>query len=472
MVFLVKTPKTFLALSTLVLFLSFRFNIPPLVPEGWFVGYEAYSDRLVFFPLMGDTINSRKLLLSGKILPYERDVKGNKKLLLHDHQSQPLAFDDYTSQVGLARWLLKPFWSVTVKIFKHHPKKFFYAFETIRTITAIANALALSLLFLWLFSEFPSRFSWMFWILALFHHDFVIATGKSVYWQMWSWYAPMLVNLYFLRKSFSLPLLFSLNALLIAIKCLMGYEYISTILVALTLPFIYDAVKFHSWKKLKPGIIASMGGMVGFFLAMGIHGAILYWESYNPVEILSSIIRGRTHAYLGLENVLSFYHESLRGSVFQNLEVYLFNEKILGRLGFYTLILFFSSVAYLGFARGFKKKKTQAFFVMVTIAILGTLSWYVLAKGHSNTHTHINYVLWHLPTGYLVYMFYIYVLEIFREKFNKWEHGKKCKIFLFSALASAFLSYIISHQYTLLYVALALLLFIQAWEICRNSTRS
>ena len=464
----VKYPKTFLALSTLVLFLSFRFNMPPIVPGGWFDNYQSDSDQLILSPLVTDSLGRTESLLSGNLIGYYKSAAGNEKLLLHDHQSQPLEFDDYTSQAGFARWLLKPFWSVTAKIFENHPKRFLHAFSVIRTVTAVANALALSLLFLWLFSEFPSRHSWMFWVLALFHHDFVIVTGKSVYWQMWSWFAPMLANLWFLKKRFSLPLLFFLNLFLITTKCLMGYEYISTIMVALTLPFVYDAVKSQSWKKLKPCLVASLGAIVGFFLAMAIHGAILYWESYNPIEILSLIVRYRTHAHLGLENVPAILHESLTGSVFHTLEPYLFGEK---RLGIYTLILFFSSAAYLGIVGELKNKKTCAFFVMVVVAMLGTLSWHVLAKGHSYFHTHINHVLWYMPTRYLVTMFYAHALDIFRNTFNKWAYGKKCKTFLISALASVFLFYAASHQYTLLYVALVLLLAIQLWEIYRSSPR-
>ena len=346
-------------------------------------------------------------------------------------------------------------------------QRFFYAFGVIRTVTAAANALALSLLFLWLFSEFPSRLSWMFWIPALFHHDFVIVTGKSVYWQMWSWFAPMLLNLWFLKKRFSLPLLFFLNLFLIATKCLMGYEYISTIMVATALPFVHDVVKSQSWKKIKPGIIASMGGMAGFLLAMGIHGVILHWESYDPMEILSHIVTKSIHMNVAVEDIPSFCTENFTKSVFHTLEMYLSGEK---RLGLYTLALFSASAVYLGMVGELKRNnKSRGFFVMVTVAILGTLSWFVLAKSHSDCHAEINYVLWHLPTGYLVYMFYVHALEVFRGNFNKWEHGKKCKVFLFSALASAVLSYTVSQQYTLLYVALVLLLVVQGWEIYRSS---
>ena len=149
-----KRSKIFLALSAFVLFLSFRFNIPPIVPPGWFANYQSNSDQLIIAPLMTDSLNRTKSLLSGNLIGYDKNAAGNEKLLSHDHQSRPLEFDDYAHQAGLARWLLKPFWSVTATIFGNHPKRFFYAFGVIRTVTAAANALALSLLFLWLFSIF------------------------------------------------------------------------------------------------------------------------------------------------------------------------------------------------------------------------------------------------------------------------------------------------------------------------------
>ncbi len=36
-------------------------------------------------------------------------------------------------------------------------------------------------------------------------------------------------------------------------------------------------------------------------------------------------------------------------------------------------------------------------FWMLIVAVLAPISWYVLAKGHSYGHTHINFVLWNLP---------------------------------------------------------------------------
>ena len=242
-------------------------------------------------------------------------------------------------------------------------------------------------------------------------------------------------------------------------------------MVASSLPFIYDAVKSQSWKKFKPFFIASLGGITGFLLAIVIHGAILYGESYNPIEILSQIIQKRTHAYLGLENVPAVLHDSLTGNVFHTLQLYLFDEN---RLGIYTLNLFLIAIC-LGLIGGIKNEKSRAFFVIVAVAILGTLSWHVLAKGHSNRHTSINYVLWYVPTSYLIYMFYIHTLEVFRENFNKWEHGKKCKIFLISALVFSIVfslvHYTSYYPYTLLHTSLVLLIVIQLWEIYRSSLK-
>ena len=316
--------------------------------------------------------------------------------------------------------ILKPFWDITTTIFKDSSKRFIYSFEVIKTLVTSLNAFVISLFFLWVFLEFNSKMILTFIIPVLFFQDWVTVYGKSVYWHIWSWYAPLVFNLYFLKRFSqanvhdSAPrhylILASVNFILIYIKCLMGYEFISTLLFMSAMPFVYYSFKLHRTTILKVGLFTLSVGTLGFFFAMATHYSYLSWEGYDAKEILKAIILKRTHAQ-DLSVIPEIYHASLKANVFIVLGRYLF----LGGINQASLLLvslaaFMYSLRYNIFKRD---RKYLSVFVTAIVSLLGPISWYTIAKGHSHIHVLLNYVLWYLPTNYFIYIFLILTLEHF-----------------------------------------------------------
>ena len=399
----------------IAVFLNFRFNIFHAVDNDWFRRHQIDSDGLVVHKLYADTIGVEASCLlgrfSGLTYPYEANI-------LRWPEQNPGKFLCYNSQVGLSSIILKPFWTVSSLIFENNPKRVFYSFRVIRTVTALINAFVITLFFFWIFLEFNSKILFfIFSILILFKQDWVVVFGKSVYWQIWSWYAPLVFNLYFLKKIFdtykkNIPttrqylIMAGANFVLVYIKCLMGYEYISTILIASILPFIYYSFKFNKKELLKSAVAFLFFGLAAFLLAFGTHYFLLVFNEFNPKEILETIIRKRTYAQ-DLSSIPEKFHKSLKISVSTVLKKYIFYEDQL-----FLFSSFLCSCLY-SFKCNLLKvdRKHQAILAMILVSFIASTSWHILAKAHSYVHIHMNYVLWFLPLNFLIYIFVIWTIR-------------------------------------------------------------
>ncbi|MBX4004665.1 hypothetical protein DEE53_25785, partial [Ralstonia pickettii] len=70
-------------------------------------------------------------------------------------------------------------------------------------------------------------------------------------------------------------------------------------------------------------------------------------------------------------------------------------------LPMWLVLLFAASSAVLLITRSSLDRRDYALAVAYIFSLLGPVSWFVLAKQHSANHTHINYVLWYMPTFFL-----------------------------------------------------------------------
>ena len=74
-------------------------------------------------------------------------------------------------------------------------------------------------------------------------------------------------------------------------------------------------------------------------------------------------------------------------------------------------------------------RKLSALSIATWFSILAPLSWFVIFKGHSYIHTHMNYITWHMPFTLLGFAlfglvgFYL-VSEILEVLHNRWFQRK------------------------------------------------
>jgi len=251
----------------------------------------------------------------------------------------------------------------------------------------------------------------------------IIAMLGSIYWMIWSWYLPMLILLAFYQneKFRKHPIIFfSLTSLAFLFKFMCGYEYASSMGIACVTPMLYYGLK-ESWaigKWIKNLLIPMSAFVLGFGGAIGAHLwrlKIAHGSMSASLDVLISTVARRSGDVQSLAQWTNASDqvmiESLKASPISVIFTYFLKENvwaglpvfiIVGLLVLTTIILLKQKI----FALTNEKLHTIKYLSIVCIfGSFGPISWFVLMKGHSYIHTHINYVLWYLP-----FLFWLFIL--------------------------------------------------------------
>lgn len=237
----------------------------------------------------------------------------------------------------------------------------------------------------------------------------IVNFAPNLYWVEFTWFIPMLIGLgvTMTNMCFKYRFLAYCGALTaITVKCLCGYEYISTIIMGMIMFPLVDMI--ISWKNgdgkrtglyLKLALGLCIVGVVGFWIALTMHG----------------YVRGDGNIYTGLQDIYQHdvlrrtlggnaadfpkvYENSLNASILSVVYKYMiFNTKIVlgipGKL--FPVIALLPMVISYYYKRKDRKLFSNEVWGLYIISFLATTSWYVLAKAHSYIHVHMNYVLWY-----------------------------------------------------------------------------
>ena len=256
--------------------------------------------------------------------------------------------------------------------------------------------------------------------------EYSLKAMPNLYWVIWTMLLPCVASTavceWLERDKCGKRML--LGAVLIGLptllRCLCGFEFVSAVMVGAELPIVWKFLESPGEKKrfwFKFAVFTAVFQFVAFALAFGIWiiQDALHFQSWDKVkeDILATISK-RTGAFSEWVPDNEAYIASLEVSRMTVLQLYLEAKIYLEAFSILDLV----KCAVISFVPlaicGVWKKKTDPelvrqkltrqglWFLFSLISIAGPASWYVLASGHSWIHTHINGVLWLLPTAPLL----------------------------------------------------------------------
>lgn len=420
-------------LATLILFFDFFLNCWKVADRKWFDNFQHDSESNI----IGRMVKSRQDGifsdggLSGMVsldsTPWRmHDKPWSEKPFSYQYLAykKRLFFATYTpyySQIG-GQGILFSLLDRAIPLVPKTKLKIFYG------LTSLLSALTLAFIVLWFALEF-NIFTGVFVLGSMVLSQWLVVFGRNLYWSIWVFYLPMVVFLFLLRcykesKTFDGVKLGILVFILVFIKCLInGYEYMTTTLIMMMVPFVYYNILHRSGirRMVKDIALVLFGSFLAIFLSLiilcfqigTVEGSmiegvdhILYTLSKrtysNPqkftgiiagglqFDILSIVIRYVIGSYLSLTN----YIPTTTGSF---LSKYLLQVR-------YAHILFITFVAsvFLYFSRNkctsLKQGQNQIALVLTTwFSILAPLSWFIIFKQQSYFHTHMNFIIWQMP---------------------------------------------------------------------------
>jgi len=298
------------------------------------------------------------------------------------------------------------------------------ALQTFWWLVSISTAFIFSLFILWV----QRRWGWataIFVFITICFSQWVTAFGRNLFWVLGAFYLPFIAALWYLQKyeprvQHPLRLTFWLMFAAMLLKCLLtGFEYITTVLVMAITPWIFYAI-MEQWalkKFLQRAATASVGVLTATVTALALLAVQLSFVMGSLGDGLQWIIFSfgkRTHGQS--ENYDVMFQQSLDSSLWDVLQTYwngyAFNIthwfdfplwKMLARVSFGYCVVVFAMISFIVWTsktiRQFPVFRRQqiALMAMLWVSLLAPLSWFVIFKGHSYIHTHINHIVWHQP---------------------------------------------------------------------------
>ena len=260
------------------------------------------------------------------------------------------------------------------------------------------------------------------------------AAGHNLYWIPWSLYFSMAMMILLLnsKKYQEAPdtkkniALFICTIISCMIKQLMYFELVSTIMVAITIPLIYEYfLNWKEWKRyLKSGIFVFIGAIFSFGVVNVLKFFMHIFEQ-GSIEKAIWVMKGLIYARLvgdtsSVDEVAAWAARIPRGDVIKRMfemPAIMFGEDVYLSQGQLTWIVFATSIA--GLVIQFVKKKYCGRFNRRWFALLGTtiisvlapLSWFFLAKVHTYIHKEYMSIAWFMPFAILELVFVCYTIS-------------------------------------------------------------
>ena len=277
----------------------------------------------------------------------------------------------------------------------------------------------------------------------------IVGYAQNMYWiepLMFAPFAFAFLSYSYCKSSKKMWLFYLGETILLFLKLLGGYEYISTIAISVFVPIIFFELVNNKQKIIKLWkhavmtgvvvVIAFVGAYVTNFMAL----ADYYHSSDTALKMinerasergLSGIRKMRTHAVGNLKMLLPESYKFVnrfinmdelaedRGSTYQYLAINAGNYVLLPALSLplsikgvfgeiVQSILVWVLVGYLVLfylkRRHSSFKYYRSFLWSLHISLAGALSWLILMPGHALPHAHINGIVFYMPLLLFVYM--------------------------------------------------------------------
>lgn len=315
------------------------------------------------------------------------DVDPRFALKIYDTRDGATYAEPYTSQIGLQGIFYRLLIPI-VGVGNHNAYPFLCAVATAGVLCLIA----------WQMSKRYGLLQGAVFLFVSVANPWLTLFASNMYWATATMFFPLLLSLLYLNiadrpHSKQLHIIIYIGYFsAILIKCLCGYEYISTImLMGICLPAA-EWIAQPSRKKFFRILIIGVCSLLGFIVAYGIHSFVM--GNGDLLEGARQIFENVVLRRVGNDaaDFTGVIAESKEVPAIETVLLY-FTARPTGYIASGLLIAVPACLCYKALVwKEDVKLESSAFF----IAFLAPISWFVLAKPHSYLHTHMNFVLWYL----------------------------------------------------------------------------
>lgn len=283
-------------------------------------------------------------------------------------------------------------------------------------IAAFATSAVLTILVMLFYKKCGIMFAFVSYAVFLLS-PWVVNFARNLYWVEFTWFIPMIIGTYCSMQMQSRRrriMCYTAACVSVTVKCLCGYEYISSIMLGLIAFPLVDYImaltgrdKGTAKQLFQMNFALGISAVSGFFIAICLH-ATLRGDgdiASGIIKIIQEDVIRRTSGG-NLNDFDAGYWITINASRWETLCKYFhFDTEIISGIAgsLFPLLCCIPLVIFFFDAKmgRLDKRLVIMYFVFFCIPI----SWFILAKAHSYNHTHMNYVLWYM--GFVQICFYV-----------------------------------------------------------------
>lgn len=329
----------------------------------------------------------------------------NRALFRDDTPTDAAAFHPYTHQSGLQGWLFG-----RVNRLLRHRLPDGLARETalywLNSTLFYAAELLVALAVWEEFGPLTAAFGFASVLLA----PWLQRGMKDLYWCLWTWLLPVLASLLLcrvtVRKGRTSGWCFGLVALAVLIRCMCGFEFVSTFLILCEIPLCCALMQSLCVDRNLPAARRWLGRTAGTgAAALGGMAAALglwFWQEVQYFGTAAEAFASMTQA---VTSRVSISDNAVRAvTIPEVLHLYFVeNKEPLLQFGPVTITLLPLLAAVLAegilcavlLARRGQPAKLAPLATAWVLSLAAPVSWMVLSKAHAAIHTHLVPMLWH-----------------------------------------------------------------------------
>lgn len=430
-----KSGMFFIVIATILLFLSFFFNIFGVgYSNDWFQNYQIDSSRIV-----EKTAQCKDSSLSfGPLLVKN---KSDADLMSIDYPGcEDAIFRPYYSQFGLQARVISSFAPVNDGQLRAY-------FTFVQILLALLSA--------FVFAAFCLKVRELFgtWVgyatlVGVSLSVWIVAYARNMYWVEFLMFLPFIFGFLFyqyFREKKKLLIFYVVLGTLFFVKLLNGYEHVSTMLVSAFVPVVFYEI-LENQRQLKVYMLAALRvlgvGVVALGMAITLNtitltsyygstskafsmvmGRVEYRAASNLDEMQAAVVWGFEDTSPELYKLIDHYYDldALKegnGSPIKYAALSVLNYAVLPAI---TIPLVFhepfgsiiQSIAFLVIVTCFTllylnrravkssardRRMIRALTWAYYIGLAGSISWLVLMPGHAYPHAHLNGIIFYMPT--------------------------------------------------------------------------
>lgn len=317
----------------------------------------------------------------------------------------PQDFQAYTHQTGLQGWAFGVLNKV-LSVFEDRGEAREIMLYNINSMLFYAATLLVCLA-VWRAWGPLSALAWLF---AVVFAPWPQRGMKDLYWCLWTWLLPVLASLLLcrvtVRKGRTSGWCFGLVALEVLIRCMCGFEFVSTFLILCEIPLCCALIQSLCVDRNLPAARRWLGRTVGTGAAAlgGMAAALVLWF-WQEVQYFGTAAEAFASMTQAVTSRVSVSDNAVRAvTIPEVLHLYFVeNKEPLLQFGPVTITLLPLLAAVLAegilcavlLARRGQPAKLAPLATAWVLSLAAPVSWMVLSKAHAAIHTHLVPMLWH-----------------------------------------------------------------------------